>query len=73
MNHPYQMKLFPILDWTPEQALAAYELLANLMDIVWDVHQEAIVELWRHQSNDGSESETDIAEGDHDFDDDIPF
>ena len=74
MNTPTQIKSFPIPDyWTPDQALAAYELLSDLMDLVWDAHHEALIRLYQQETLGGLQYDADIAEVNHDFDDDIPF
>ena len=73
MKMPTPIKSFHIPDdWTPEQALAAYELLSELSDIVWDAHHEAIIELYQQHTPPEPEYDDD-AEPEHDLDDDIPF
>ncbi len=56
-------------DWSPEQALAVYELLDVLRDCVWDRYQLQLVELLAPDTNEDDASQPDLFE----LDDDIPF
>ena len=38
-------------DWTPEQALAVYELLTELAEIVWNHYEIALIELLSPELN----------------------
>jgi len=61
-----ETKFFPIPDyWTPAQALAAYELLGDLMEIVWETHQQALIQLYQQHNLSEWKRDADIAEVDH--------
>jgi hypothetical protein len=54
-------------DWTPEQALAVYELLTDLAEAVWNRYELVLIEQWR--GDPGDDSPPDLL----DFDDPLPF
>ena len=55
--------------WTPEQALAVYELLNDLADAIWRCYEIPLTELLAPEiyPNDGSQPDL------FDFDDPLPF
>ena len=55
--------------WTPEQALAVFELLHELTEQVWQCYQVPIAELTRLDRQGGDISQLDL----FDFDDETPF
>ena len=57
--------------WTPEQALAVFELLDALRERVWDHYREQIQEQYRIDCGGGEDKDAqpDLFE----FDDEIPF
>jgi hypothetical protein len=57
--------------WTPEQALAVFELLDALRERVWDQYREQIQEQYRIDCGGGEDNDAhpDLFE----FDDEIPF
>ncbi len=55
--------------WTPEQALAVFELLNELTDTLWSRYGLAIIELHAGELCPGDTSQLDL----FDFDDSIPF
>jgi hypothetical protein len=56
-------------DWTPEQALAVYELLTDLAEAVWNRYELVLIEQWRGERDQGDDSPPDL----FDFDDPLPF
>ena len=56
-------------DWTPEQALAVYELLTDLAEAVWNRYELVLIEQWRGERDQGDDSPPDLL----DFDDPLPF
>ena len=54
--------------WSPEQALAVYELLDELRDRVWDLYREQIQEEYRIDCGD-DDDHLDLFP----FNDEIPF
>ena len=56
-------------DWTPEQALAVYELLNDLATSIWNAYEPQLLELIlpEIQQDDASQPEL------FDFDDPLPF
>ncbi len=56
-------------DWSPEQALAVYELLDALRERVWDRYQLQFIELLAPDTDEDDASQPDLFE----LDDDIPF
>jgi hypothetical protein len=54
-------------DWTPEQALAVYELLTDLAEAVWNRYELVLIAQWR--GDQGDDSPPDL----FDFDDPLPF
>ncbi len=56
-------------DWSPEQALAVYELLDALRDCVWDRYQLQLIELLAPDTDDVDTSQLDLFE----LNDEIPF
>jgi len=55
--------------WSPEQALAIYELLGNLQQRIWDRYELQLLELLGPDLNEGDDNQLDLFE----FDDEIPF
>ncbi len=55
--------------WTPEQALAAYEMLNELAASIWDSYQPQLLELIVAEIEQDEASQLDL----FDFDDPIPF
>ena len=55
--------------WTPEEALAVYELLNDLADAIWNRYEVALIEQLRSERDYGDTSQLDL----FDFDDPIPF
>ena len=56
-------------DWSPEQALAIYELLAVLNEHVWQRYELQLIELLAPQIDEDDTLQSDLFE----LDDDIPF
>ena len=56
-------------DWSPEQALAVYELLDTLRERVWDRYQLQLIKLLAPDTDQNDTSQPDLFE----LDDDIPF
>jgi hypothetical protein len=56
-------------DWTPEQALAVYELLTELAEIVWNHYEIPLIELLSPELNEDDASQPEL----FDFDDQLPF
>ena len=54
-------------DWTPEQALAVYELLTDLAEAVWNRYELVLIEQWR--GDQGDDSPPDL----FNVDDPLPF
>jgi hypothetical protein len=55
--------------WSPEQALAVYELLDELRDRVWDLYREQIQEQCRIDRGEDDDNQLDLFP----FNDEIPF
>ena len=55
--------------WSPEQALAVFELLNELTGTLWNRYDLAITELLAGELGQGDTSQLDL----FDFDDSIPF
>ena len=55
--------------WTPQQALAVYELLSDLTDAVWKRYDIALIGLLAPELDPDDPSQPDS----FDFDDSIPF
>ena len=55
--------------WSPEQALAVYELLDELRDRVWDLYREQIQEQCRIDRDEDDDNQLDLFP----FNDEIPF
>ena len=55
--------------WTPEQALAVFELLDALRERVWDQYREQIQEQYRIDRGEDDDEQPDLFE----LDDEIPF
>ncbi len=51
-------------DWTPEQALAVFELLNTLTDTLWSRYDLAIIELLAGEFYHGDTSQLDLFERD---------
>ena len=56
-------------DWSPEQALAVYELLDALRERVWDRYQLQLIELLAPDADEVDTSQLDL----FDPNDEIPF
>lgn len=56
-------------DWSPEQALAVYELLDALRERVWDRYQLQLIELLAPDAEQVDTSQLDL----FDLNDEIPF
>jgi hypothetical protein len=56
-------------DWTPEQALAVYELLNELADLIWNRYQIPLTELLASECDPDAHLQADL----FDFDDPMPF
>ena len=56
-------------DWSPEQALAVYELLDAVRECVWDRYQLQLIELLAPDTEQVDTSQLDL----FDPDDEIPF
>ena len=55
--------------WTPEQALAVYELLNDLTDAIWSQYEIPLTELLAPDVDPHNESQPDL----FDFEDPLPF
>ncbi len=55
--------------WTPQQALAVYELLNNLAETIWNRYEIPLIELLTCELDQNDASQYDL----FDFDDPIPF
>ena len=55
--------------WTPEQALAVYELLNDLAESIWKRYEIPLIELLTSELDQDNSSQHDRV----DFDDPIPF
>jgi len=55
--------------WTPEQALAVFELLADLERRIWDRYECQLFELLRPDLDEPEDAQLDL----FDFDDSLPF
>jgi len=67
MRVPFTLKLPE--DWTPEQALAVFEILNELTDTLWSRYDLAIIELLANDRYPGDTSQLDL----FDRDDPQPF
>ena len=56
-------------DWTPEQALAVYELLTDLAEALWSRYEAPLTELLKPDLEQDDEVQPDL----FDFNDPIPF
>jgi hypothetical protein len=56
-------------DWTPQEALAAYEQLNHLADAIWNRYERVLVEQWRGELEQHDDSPAEL----FDFDDSLPF
>lgn len=55
--------------WSPEQALAIYELLGDLQQRIWDRYELQLLELLRPDLDERNDDQLELFE----FDDEIPF
>jgi hypothetical protein len=55
--------------WTPEQALAVYELLNELTESIWNHYEIALIELLATEIDQDDHSQPDL----FDFNDQLPF
>lgn len=55
--------------WTPEQALAVFELLKDLMDSIWNRYELTLIEMLAGELSQDDTSQLDL----FDFDDSVPF
>ena len=56
-------------DWTPEQALAVYELLHELAETIWNRYEIPLIELLAPPCNDHDPAQPEL----FDFDDPLSF
>jgi len=56
-------------DWTPQQALAVYELLSELTETVWNHYEIPLIELLAPELDQDPASQPDL----FDFNDQLPF
>ena len=56
-------------DWTPQQALAVYELLSELAETVWNRYEIALIDLLVPELDQDPASQPEL----FDFDDQPPF
>ena len=56
-------------DWTPEQALAVYELLNDLAEAIWNRYDRVLIDYLAGDRDQGDGSQPDL----FDFDDPVPF
>ena len=56
-------------DWSPEQALAVYEMLDALRDHIWERYQLQLIELLAPDTDEDNTSQLDLFE----LNDEIPF
>jgi hypothetical protein len=56
-------------DWTPEQALAVYELLQDLAESIWIRYEVPLTELLKPDIDQDDDAQPDL----FDFSDPIPF
>ena len=70
MNTQPTRSILPLPDhWTPEQALAVYELLNDLAASIWNSYQPQLLELIVPEIEHDDASQPDL----FDFDDPLPF
>jgi hypothetical protein len=70
MNTPTEHSTLRLPDhWTPEQALAVYELLKELTDIIWDRYELVLIEQLRGDLYEHDRAQPDL----FDFDDPLNF
>lgn len=55
--------------WTPEQALAVFELLKDLTDAIWNRYELTLIEMLAAELYQDDTSQLDL----FDFDDSVPF
>jgi hypothetical protein len=55
--------------WTPEQALAVYDLLNDLAEAIWNRYEIPLIELLAPDLDRGNGAQPDL----FDFDDPLPF
>ena len=60
-------------DWSPQQALAVYELLDALRDRVWDRYHDPIIEQLRADCENQAHDENPLELPFYAFNDEIPF
>ena len=56
-------------DWSAEQALAVYELLTELKQLIWDRYELQLYEILRPDRDERDTDQLDLFE----FNDEIPF
>ncbi len=66
---PSPFTLLPPEDWTPEQALAVYEVLSQLAEMVWNRYEIALIDLLVPELDQDPASQPEL----FDFDDQPPF
>jgi hypothetical protein len=70
MSTPNVPFTFRIPDyWTPAEALAVYEFLSELADVIWSHYDVRLIEQLRSERDPGDTSQPDL----FDFDDPLPF
>jgi len=57
------------VDWTPEQALAVYDLLHELAEAIWERYQTPLIELLAPPCNHNDPAQPEL----FDFDDPLSF
>lgn len=55
--------------WSPEQALAVFEFLEQLLSLLWDHYEQPLVQLLQPELDPQPSNQLDL----FDFNDDIPF
>jgi hypothetical protein len=65
-------KVYIPTEWTPEQAMAVWELLDEISSAIWDVHEKGILKAFN--TNESLLERADPSDdSDDDSDDDYPF
>jgi hypothetical protein len=55
--------------WSPEQALAVFEFLEQLLSLLWDQYQQPLIQLLQPELDPDTSNQLDL----FDFNDEIPF
>ena len=67
LSEPFTLRLPD--DWTPQQALAVYELLKELADTLWNRYERVLIEQLRGDLDEDDSTQPDL----FDFDDPLDF